>query len=281
MRSFLLLILSTAIASAQTTGTGATINTSIPISIPVTEANTTVVEPQNILPSETIVLTVGQTKIQALIYKGKSLGLLLFNMHDDETTSVEAAKTFIMENGGTLVQLKHFGQRLITFELNKRSNKFDPNRIFTEVGISKTLEKYGNSPQGAANEVDRFAKELIARFFSNPGTIVAMHNSTNNHFSVLSYQKGGEYEADGARVFVNPGKDIDDFFYVIEEKLFDRLSSMGYNVVLQNNATVTDDGSLSVFCGQKQIRYINVEAERGHKAEQLRMLRALLEALKN
>jgi len=69
------------------------------------------------------------------------------------------------------------------------------------------------------------------------------------------------------------------FFYVTERKHFDGLKAKGYNVVLQNNDAVTDDGSLSVYCGRQKITYINVEAEHGHKIEQERMLTDLLDLL--
>ena len=36
---------------------------------------------------------------------------------------------------------------------------------------------------------------------------------------------------------------------------------MGYNVVLQNNATVTNDGSLSYYAGVQGKEYINFEAQ--------------------
>ena len=38
---------------------------------------------------------------------------------------------------------------------------------------------------------------------------------------------------------------------------------------------MTDDGSLSVYCGMKKIPYINVEAQRGHLQEQIAMLKEL------
>jgi hypothetical protein len=47
---------------------------------------------------------------------------------------------------------------------------------------------------------------------------------------------------------------------------------IGYNVVLQNNTTVEDDGSLSVYCGKNRISYINFESESGHFEEQIKMI---------
>lgn len=39
------------------------------------------------------------------------------------------------------------------------------------------------------------------------------------------------------------------------------IAEMGYNVVLQNNATVTNDGSLSYYSGIAGKEYINFEAQ--------------------
>jgi D-alanyl-D-alanine dipeptidase len=48
------------------------------------------------------------------------------------------------------------------------------------------------------------------------------------------------------------------------------------NVVLQDNRQVTDDGSLSVYCGKWGIPYVNVEAQHEHLEQQLQMLKVLL-----
>ncbi|MDR0289129.1 MAG: hypothetical protein LBH78_03695 [Rickettsiales bacterium] len=44
---------------------------------------------------------------------------------------------------------------------------------------------------------------------------------------------------------------------------------------MQNNKAVEDDGSLSVYAGENNIRYSNVEAEHGHLEQQIDMLSAL------
>jgi|GEM_PF-322364 len=230
-------------------------------------------------PSESIPLTIGDRTVRALIYKGKPLKILLFNMHDDENTAVDAARSFVKINGGTMVELTHTGERLITFDLYDRTYKVDPNRIFTLDGISKTLVQYGGTSPEAEAEVARFAQELVARFVNGRPAVVALHNNGNNAYSSASYNKGGEYAKDAAEVYLDPKRDADDFFYVTERKHFDGLKAKGYNVVLQNNDAVTDDGSLSVYCGRQKITYINVEAEHGHKIEQERMLTDLLDLL--
>ena len=61
--------------------------------------------------------------------------------------------------------------------------------------------------------------------------------------------------------------------------LYEKFKNLGYNTVLQNNATMTDDGSLSVLAGQQNIPYVNVEAQHGHLEEQVEMLFVLMEVL--
>lgn len=250
---------------------------------PAETVNTTSAENETAsLPAgETVDLTLGETSVQAVIYRGKTAEPRFFNMHDDENTSVEAGRKSIAASGGILVELKHTGAREISFKLKGKSYKIDPNRIFTSAGIAKTLKNYGATSPDAVKAVDDFAKNLIAQFLAGSKTIVALHNNTENAYSIKSYEKGGEYERDAAQVFINPEKDIDDFFFVTEQKHFDALKSRGYNVALQNNSAVTDDGSLSVYCGREKIVYVNVEAQHGREAEQLKMLGVLREVLGN
>jgi hypothetical protein len=58
--------------------------------------------------------------------------------------------------------------------------------------------------------------------------------------------------------------DEDDFIYTTSVYFFRKLKDAGLNVVLQNNDSIGDDGSLSVLCGKTGRSYINIEAEHGH-----------------
>lgn len=231
------------------------------------------------ITQEIVDLKIGETDVRAIVHTGKPAEFLFFNMHDDENTSVEAAANFIAEFGGKLVELQNGGKRLIRFNLKNKKFTVDPNRIFTNTGAAKTLKNYGKTSPAAEREVRAFAKNLITQFLSDSTIIIAMHNNTEDSYTAKSYEKGGEYQADAAQVFIKPENDIDDFFFVTDRKHFDVLKAKGFNVVLQNNETVTDDGSLSVYCGEKKITYINVEAQHGHLKEQIKMLKALRDIL--
>ena len=73
----------------------------------------------------------------------------------------------------------------------------------------------------------------------------------------------------------------DNFFYLTDARLFAALSAQGFNVVLQDNARVPDDGSLSVFAARRGLVYVNVEARQGEVAAQRRMLVALRALLRD
>jgi len=224
---------------------------------------------------------VGDQTIKAVIYqKGQYAKELYFNMHDDENTSVQAARRIIDIYGGKLVELKHSGRREVSFNLNGKMYHFDPNRIFTKKGIEASLKKYGSYSHEALEEVWSFSQELVKKVVKDAKIVVALHNNVNTiYFSVASYAQGGNFSREASNVYINPQMGRGDFFYVTTSNFFEHFKKTKFSVVLQNNSNVTDDGSLSVYCGQNKIPYINVEAEHGHLEEQVAMLTELQKLL--
>ena len=51
--------------------------------------------------------------------------------------------------------------------------------------------------------------------------------------------------------------------------MFKRIKKQGFNVILQNSVNATDDGSLSIYYGKKDLVYVNIETEKGHLDEQI------------
>ena len=151
--------------------------------------------------------------------------------------------------------------------------KFDPNRMFTDQGAKLTLEKHASFSERAFREVRRFAAEVLTICrFDELSLVVTIHNNGDQGYSAESYINGAEYETDALKVHLESGLDPDDFFFVTEESLFDYFKAKRFNVVLQHNAEVSDDGSLSVLAGWRGIPYINVEAEHGHLQKHLEIL---------
>lgn len=193
-------------------------------------------------------------------------------MHDNENTATTATRKLIDEQGGRLIELQHKGTRYISFSVNGKNYQIDPNRIFSDVGIRNNLtDLNGNYAEEAFVTVQTFAQKLLNQFIlsNNKRDIVAVHNNTNKNWDINSFR------SEATQIHIQQGADLDDFFLVTDKNDFDRLQKKRFNVVLQSQKKVADDGSLSVYCGKNKIRYINVEAQDMHADEQFKMLKAL------
>lgn len=233
------------------------------------------------LKQEVFPYRLGDTTVKIVVNKTSPAvsKFVYFNLHDNENTAVEATREIIGKFGGTLIELQIDGKRLINFSLKNNRFTFDPNRIFTKKGIKATLKNNGEYSIEAEKETSKFAEKLKS-YLKNTKLIIAVHNNTDENYSVESYEKGGEFETDAKLVNINSKTDVDDFFYVTENSFFKKLKGKNQNVALQDNVNVTDDGSLSVYCGNNKISYINVESEHGHLQEQTKMLELLQNLLK-
>lgn len=226
-------------------------------------------------------LTVGDTEVAVVVHEAEAPGLTYLNLHDDENTSVEAALNVIGRHGGRVIELQHGGERHITFMQGGRRYAFDPNRMFTDRGAGLTLAGLGDSSDAAVAAVRAFAESLLAEVgLEAVPALVALHNNTDERYSVLSYNRGGEYETDVLFVHITDDEDPDHFFFVTDRALYDRLRQGDFNAALQDNARVTDDGSLSVYAARQGVPYVNVEAQHGHFEKQVQMLEYLNEVLR-
>lgn len=227
-------------------------------------------------PTMAIPISIGNTTVHLNIYRERPSGVVYFNMHDDENTAVEAGKVILKKHGGYLAELAGKGERLIRFTLDSVQYTFDPNRIFTERGIQKTLEKNGPYSPAAHREIRQFVEDLFQYvFIEDLRIMVTLHNNSEDGYSLNSYLPGEIFEKDASRYYLNPALDPDDFYFVTEVEAFEFFKMENQNVVLQDNMKVTDDGSLSVYCSIRGIPYINVEAQEGHLGKQINMLEIL------
>ncbi len=218
--------------------------------------------------------SLGSDKVKLKLHETPLSPILYFSLHDDENTAVGAIESLLDCNfNGRFLELNQNDKRLVVFNFKEAVYKFDPNRIFSKIGTKATLEKYGNYSDEAAEIVNDFAGFITDSLLKNVEIIVAIHNNGENEYSILDYQKGGKYENDAQMVFINETEDVDNFFYVTDSLFFNFYKKNGYNVLLQNNKNVTDDGSLSVFCGYKQIKYINIEAQSGSLEKNIEMIK--------
>lgn len=211
-------------------------------------------------------ISLGETKVQLEIIRS-GRGPVFVALHENEATSITAAKKLLSKNGGTLIILRHGGKRNVTFTLGGTTYNFDPNRIFTREGIRRTLK--GGSSKEAVTAVRNLADSILMEISNRP--IVALHNNSDGSYSLTSYLPGNHNSADAKSVHQVPGLDADDFFFTTDSSVYDRAKEGGYNVVLQSRS-VTNDGSLSVYAFSKGIPYVNVETQHGHLAVQQQML---------
>jgi hypothetical protein len=219
---------------------------------------------------------IGDATVHAQVFQRQQSWPTFLNVHDDENTAVAAGRAHVVQFGGRLIELVHSGKRHVTFRLDGAEHAFDPNRIFSDAGIAATLRRQGAYSAAAHQAVSKFASDLLKEFaLDREAVIIALHNTGQGSYSIHSYLPGGEHAAAAAAIHVSPKRSRHDFFYVTDRRLFDALTAKDFNVILQDNERVPDDGSMSVYFARQGIPYVNVEAREGYREEQVEMLRAL------
>jgi hypothetical protein len=213
--------------------------------------------------------------IRVLQY-GDVKNIICINLHDNENTSVEAARSVLELKGGTLIKIENNDQRVVRFKWRGIYYSFDPNRIFSRVGIEQTLKENKRTSQLAIEEIEKFAQRLLQLIPDSASCIVALHNNTNEAYSVRTYLSGNARQFDAKAVFADSVQDIDDIVFTTDSLLYNKMANNGYNSIWQDNLHVRKDGSLSVYCGEKGKRYINIETEHGKFDQYAEMLSTLL-----
>lgn len=237
------------------------------------------------LAVETRTVLLGITEIALVVHTTETTEPTFVVLHTDEQPAVDRGLEAIRARGGRLVEVRGPGDRLVNFELAGRTWRFDPNRIFTEAGAAASLAAHNDSAPAdafaaALAEVQRFADAVLdATDAGSLPVLVALHNNTESFYSAASYAPGADLAGDAAAVHLPPGQDPDDFFFVTDRGLFEALAAEGFSTILQDNARVQDDGSLSVWAGRRGQAYVNVEAQMEHTEQQARMLEALARVL--
>jgi len=212
---------------------------------------------------------------------GERKDLVFINLHDDEITSVDAAKRILEEHGGILIKIENNAQRNIRFKLGRYFYKVDPNTIFSEVGIKRSLGQFGRISDRAVDEVEKLGQRITQLIPREAKCIIALHNNTPDLFSVREYTPGNKRSADSKKVYINDQQDTDDFFLTTDNAIYETLADKGYNTILQDNKFCSEDGSLSVYCGKKNIRYVNCETEHGKAGQYYEMMKALVAVFDN
>lgn len=222
---------------------------------------------------KTIFYKLGDRTLPIRIFQyGNLKNIVCINLHDNETTSVEAAKAVLESNGGTLIKIDNNNQRVVQFKLRGVTYGFDPNGIFSRVGIAKTLKENSQVSPAAIEEIEKLAQRLLQLIPGKTSCIVALHNNTDDDYSVTTYLSGNERQYDAKAVYRAPMQDIDDIVFTTDSLLYKKMADNGYNSIWQDNKNARKDGSLSVYCGEKGKRYINIETEHGKFEQYTEML---------
>lgn len=228
----------------------------------------------NVLPGQdTTALPISGTMVHVLRFGAVDSPVLLYNMHDNENSSALAGRLLAKQYAITYFELVHNGKRNISFAWNEDSIHIDPNRIYTDMGVWQQLARNKNTDTLAFEMIASWRDSLLS--IINPdgrSLVIALHNNTNKFYGFKSYMPEGEYAAEADAIHQGCVRDKDDFYFVTDSGIMAQLMSGQYHVILQANAVATDDGSLSVLCGQLNIPYVNVEAQHGHFMRQWRML---------
>jgi hypothetical protein len=132
----------------------------------------------------TIPLQLGATEIPFTIHATDRSWLAFLVLHANERTAVEAGLEVLRTRKGRLVELQAQRRRLVTFELDGQTWRFDPNRIFTESGAEATLQEHsGSAPPEVLAEVRKFAAAVLATFEVGAlQTIVTLHNNSEGDY---------------------------------------------------------------------------------------------------
>jgi len=211
---------------------------------------------------------------------GSRKGLVIIHLHDDEISSAEAAKKVLVHTGGILIELENNGKRLVSFKKSGKKFQFDPNRIFTVKGRSQNLHYLNKTVTPATiSSVKAFAAFILQKIPKSAVTLVAVHNNQNGNYSINSYKPVAPSK-NVLKWYKNPKRDPDNFFIVNNNEMFKGIKKQYFNVVLQNSMKATDDGSLSVYYGKKNLVYVNIETQKGRLDEQVAMLNAVFNTLK-
>ena len=236
-----------------------------------------IIEPKFSPLEKTIFYQLGENKIPITILQyGDVKDVVYINVHDDETTSVEAAKSILEINGGILIKIENNHRRNIRFRFRNNFYAFDANRIFSRQGIEQTLNINGRISKPAINEIEKFAQRLLQLIPDSTSCIVALHNNTNGAFSINSYLAGHERQFDARAVYADSNEDIDDIALTTDSLIYQKMADYRYNTIWQHNEKAKKDGSLSIYCGERNLRYINIETEHGKLNQHIQMLQKLM-----
>lgn len=213
-------------------------------------------------------------------YQGPRPGFTFVSLHDDENTAVQVAREYIAREGGRLIELRHGRGRNVIIRHDGHKHQFDPNRMFTPAGLARSLAYFQALSDRNLETASAFAGAIERIINVQPGgTIISMHNNTDENLNIYDYRKGALHGANTREISVGSDRDTDDYFFTSDEAVFRALAAAGYHAALMEKSPPDDMGSLAFLASRKGARYVVIEAQHGHLASQREMLAALIPLL--
>ena len=262
----------------------------------------------------TTVVSLGETGVRINVYEKAGNNITFVAPHYNEQAGTKIAKESIRENGGRLVEVESFDRsgnpsRRLSFKFEGKYYSIDPNRVFTDNG-----RQCGNIAPEIDNAVKDFARSFLKIVLSGDSNrlrdgekfLVAVHNNSDvddkseddkaNDLTAVAFVKNirfqqsihGAFQEQAEGVYLsNVEDDKDNFVFLSTPAFIGFFAEKGFNVVVQKSAArlqsqkcSVDDGSLSVFAGQQNIPYINLEADaKNGSFRQKQMIEAVYELL--
>jgi len=200
------------------------------------------------------------------------------HLHGSEPTSLQAAQEILPYTGGHLIKLENRSSRNLVVQLQKRKWQIDPNRVYSDTGIRMNLRELNKhkAPEQAVQLIKDFGVQLTSLLPDTAGCIIALHNNSEENFTIRDYLPGGKRSKDARQVFVDAQQDPDDIVLTTDSLIYAHMAEACYNTIWQDSAQVKRDGSLSVYAALRGKRYINIETQHGRKEQYLRMLQHLM-----
>jgi len=149
--------------------------------------------------------------------------------------------------------------------------KLDPNRMFSRIGAEASLKRLNPNldPARLAHALDVLdhGRPKLIHALTPPagGLTFALHNNSES-YSVTDEVPISDQTS--LREPLNPHA----FFLCTDPSYFEKLKTSPYNVVLQQRAPSTDDGSLSRLAAAQGFRYVNLEVALGQTERQREMV---------
>ncbi|MDB5197365.1 MAG: hypothetical protein JWP88_1736 [Flaviaesturariibacter sp.] len=203
---------------------------------------------------------------------------VLISLHNDEYTASEAARKAIQQDGGSYIEVLNNNERNIAFTLFNKEMTVDPNNIFTPKGRWADLAANQKTDHVISQQIGEFAKFIIDEIPVEKA-IISLHNNTEDAYTIDMFQKGGCFANSARFVYQNTEMDENDFVLTTDKAVFEKLKEKKISVVFQPYS-VKDNGSLNVFCAKTKRRYIGIETQVGHSAEQEKVIETVTEILK-